>query len=77
MSNQQTPKENDPFNYIKRYYGISAKVGDKVSYSGGKFPQEGTIVGADGAYLRVQLDRDPYIGKYHPTWELKVFPTLQ
>lgn len=67
----------NPFNYIERFYGVSAKVGARVIYSGGKSSKEGPIVGCSGAYFMVKLDGEPHTGKYHPTWELQLSPTFQ
>lgn len=59
-------------NYIRRTYGVPAKRGGRVRYTGGlKGPRFGTIRSARGGYLRIQLDGDKWTGNYHPTWELE------
>ena len=58
-------------NYIRRYYGVPAKRGGRVKYTGGKSPRYGTIKSASGPHLRILLDGDKYAGTYHPTWELE------
>ena len=64
--------------YIRRAYGVPAKRGARVEYSGnaavGKL--RGTIVGADGQYIRVRFDGNParWTFSYHPTWEMKYLP---
>ena len=57
--------------YIARSYGVPAREGGRVTYTGSGKPQRGTIMVADGARLRIRLDHAPhYVGLYHPTWEL-------
>lgn len=56
--------------YIRRYYGVPAVEQGRVRYTGGQTPQDGTIIRADGARLRIQLDGQEFVGVYHPTWEL-------
>ena len=53
--------------YIRRYYGVPAKRFGRVKFQG----KPGTITGSDGAYLRVRLDGQKRVGKYHPTWEIE------
>jgi hypothetical protein len=58
--------------YINRQYGVPARIGGRVSYTGIGKPQHGTIVSVDGARLRIKLDDKPdFVGLYHPTWELE------
>ena len=58
--------------YIRRYYGVNAKRGGRVRYTGGqKGERFGTIKSAQGGYLRIVLDGDKYAGNYHPTWKLE------
>lgn len=57
--------------YIREQYGVPAREGGRVTYTGSGSPRDGTIVVADGARLRIKLDDAPhYVGLYHPTWEL-------
>lgn len=64
--------------YIRRTYGVPAKRGARVEYSGdaaaGKL--RGTIVGAKGHAIRVRFDGNPKrrVLSYHPTWEMKCLP---
>ena len=37
--------------YIRDYYGVPAKRGGIIEYTGGKSPVRGVITGADGAWL--------------------------
>lgn len=57
--------------WIRKQYGVPAKVGGRVEYTGGKTPQIGTITGARGGHLRIKLDGDFSSNPYHPTWELR------
>lgn len=57
--------------YIRRYYGVSAKKGGRVEYTGGAEPQFGTICGAQGAHLTIRLDGMKHTLPYHPTWKLR------
>lgn len=53
--------------YIRRCYGVPAKRGMRVRFSG----QLGTIVGFRNQYLLVRLDGTERAGVYHPTWEIE------
>lgn len=57
--------------YIRRYYGVPAKKGGRVEYTGGAKPVLGTICGADGAHLTIRLDGMKHTMPYHPTWKLR------
>jgi hypothetical protein len=59
--------------YIRDYYRLPVKVGDRVTYWGGTTAREGTVVGARGQYLRVRLDGDKHPSTMHPTWRLDYF----
>ncbi|WP_025090254.1 hypothetical protein [Brucella intermedia] len=56
--------------YISNHYRVPAKEGVRVRYTGGKTPRYGTITGAQGAHLLVQLDGQMNERPYHPTWEI-------
>lgn len=57
--------------YIRRSYGVPAKRGGRVVYSGGASERQGTIVSARGGYLRIRLDGDKHAHNFHPTWKLR------
>jgi hypothetical protein len=61
--------------YIAKAYGVPAKRGQRVRYTGDKGPKaqprEGTITAAEGAHLRIRMDGDSFSQPYHPTWELE------
>lgn len=54
--------------YIRDHYGVPAKRGGRVRYNR---KLKGTIIGSDGACLRVLMDGDPFSMKYHPTWKME------
>jgi hypothetical protein len=58
--------------YIRRTYGVPAKRGGRVRYTGSKHADQlGTIVASRGCYLRIRLDGKKHAGNYHPTWALE------
>ena len=61
--------------YIRTTYGVPARKGQRVRYTGDKGPKnparEGVIIGASGAHLRIRMDGDSFSNIYHPTWELE------
>lgn len=59
---------------IRKQYGVPAKRGARVEYTGGAKPETGTIVRASGSCIVVKLDgrADPY--PLHPTWKLRYLP---
>ncbi len=76
LHNMLNPIVRRPFvslvmDYIRRYYGVPAKRGGRVVYSGGKNGERmGTIKSARGGYLMILLDGDKHPGTFHPTWKL-------
>jgi hypothetical protein len=65
------PSVNE-FDYINRTYGMNVGKGVRVEYTGNETPQQGTIIGVDGPYLRIRMDGSKNVMPYHPTWELRV-----
>ncbi|KAF1006023.1 MAG: hypothetical protein GAK28_02931 [Luteibacter sp.] len=57
--------------YIRKTYGVPAKRGGRVEYTGCGKKVTGTIRSARGGYLRIQLDGQNHAGSYHPVWELR------
>jgi len=53
--------------YIRDHYKVPAEFGVRVRVG----RELGTIKGAKGAYLKVQLVGQTEAGCYHPTWEMK------
>lgn len=60
--------------YVRQAYNVPAKRGGRVEYAYPEPARLGTIVGADGARLRIRLDGDKHAGFYHPTWMLRYLP---
>lgn len=59
------------FDYIRRYYGVPAKRGARVEYTGDNRPEFGTIVSASGGHLNIRLDSAKHAMPFHPTWKLR------
>jgi len=67
--------------YIRKTYGVPAKRGARISFSGddvGKFiqgflyrPRCGTIISARNGYIRVRFDGAATWRALHPTWKVK------
>jgi hypothetical protein len=69
--------ENEAFEYIRTAYRVPARRGQRVRYAGRtKHPEgiEGTILGAQGAYVMIRLDDEEGVRPYHPTWALTYLP---
>ena len=64
--------------YVRKFYGLDVKRGDRVRYTGeiagGGHVRHGTVTGASDGYLTIRMDGGNYVGRYHPTWELTVLP---
>lgn len=56
--------------YVRKAYGVPAKRGMRVVYTGGGAPVGGTIRSARTGRLKIQLDGEKVAKSYHPTWEL-------
>ena len=56
---------------IRRNYGVPAKRGGRVRYTGGREPAFGSIRSARGAHLYIHLDGAKRPQTFHPTWELE------
>ncbi len=57
--------------YIRKTYGVPAKRGGRVEYTGRGKPELGTICGAAGAHLSIRLDGIKHTMTFHPTWKLR------
>lgn len=55
---------------IRQFYGVPAKRGMRVVYTGYDNPRPGTITGSSGMYVRIRLDGERGSGRYHPTWRV-------
>lgn len=57
--------------YIRKTYGVPAKRGGVIEYTDPRGQKwRGTIRGASGGYLRIQLDGIRHTDNFHPTWNL-------
>lgn len=57
--------------WIRKCYGVPAKRGCRVLYTGGGQSELGTIRSASGGRLNIQLDGVRHTMPFHPTWELQ------
>lgn len=57
--------------WVRLNYGVPARRGGRVRYTGGSKPRLGTIVSKRGAHIGIRLDGDKHAGSYHPTWQLE------
>lgn len=57
--------------YINKTYGLNARIGQRVRYTGGEEPVEGTITGVRDQYVRILLDGEKKPKNFHPIWELE------
>lgn len=62
--------------WIRKYYGVPAKRGGRVEYTGGGKPKFGTICGVSGSHLSIRLDSAKHPMPFHPTWELRYLPPI-
>lgn len=56
--------------WIRKSYGVPAKVGGRVEYWGDKERKLGTITGARNQYLLIRLDGEKSAMPFHPKWAL-------
>lgn len=56
---------------IRKTYGVPAKRGGRVEYTGYGFPELGTIVSATGSELRIRLDNHKNMTYLHPKAKLR------
>ena len=57
--------------YVRRYYGVPAKRGMRVTVEG----RPGVIVSFIQQYIGVRFDGEKITSKCHPTWEVNYNPT--
>jgi hypothetical protein len=58
----------DPFEYIRNYYGVPAKKGQRVETEHNGKLKRGTISGAHGQYIKITFDGEKKpAGVFHPT----------
>ncbi len=57
--------------WVRKNYGVPAKRGGRVEYTGEGHPELGTIVGTNGGHLKIRLDGKKHAMPFHPTWKLR------
>lgn len=57
--------------WVRKNYGVQAKVGGRVEYAGGGKVEIGTITGTINGRLRIRLDGNKHSMPFHPTWMLR------
>ena len=67
-------KKNMSMEWVRKNYGVPAKRGGRVEYTGCGKTELGTIRSANGAYLMIQLDGVKHTMPFHPTWKLRYVP---
>lgn len=56
--------------YVRKAYGVPAKRGGRVIYTGCGQKEYGTIRSASNGRLNIQLDGIKHTMPFHPTWKL-------
>lgn len=61
-------RQIDPFQYIRDYYRVPAKKGQRVELTVDGKLRQGAISSAHGQYIKIKFDGDakPYSGVFHP-----------
>ena len=62
------------FDYVRKTYGVNAKRGTRVLYTGCGKREFGTVKSASGGRLNIKLDGVKHAMPFHPTWELTLNP---
>ena len=62
---------NGPMESLRRYYGVPAKRGGRVVFTGLKHPVAGRIISAREHKLWIRTDDGRRFGPLHPTWEIE------
>jgi hypothetical protein len=71
---------NEELDQMNKTYGLSAKVGGRIEYTGGRLqkggglPVKGTIKGYNMCSLIVRLDDEDFDKYFHPTWMVEYLP---
>jgi hypothetical protein len=61
----------DPYEWVRKSYGVPVREGARVEYTGQGRPVLGTVTGVDGGHIMIRLDEHKESFPYHPTWELR------
>jgi hypothetical protein len=57
--------------YVRKYYGVPAKRGGRIEYTGGRTARQGVITSATNGRINVRFDGDTFTSHMHPTWEIR------
>lgn len=57
--------------WVRKTYGVPAKRGGRVEYTGCGKAEQGTIASASGGHLMIRLDGVKHTMPFHPTWKLR------
>lgn len=59
-------------NYIRKFYGVPARIGGRIRFTGLSVEMEGTIRGAEYGRLMVRFDwsSSRRLARLHPTWNV-------
>ncbi|MFG1318025.1 hypothetical protein [Xanthobacter autotrophicus] len=57
--------------WVRSSYGVPARRGGRVEYTGKGKSQMGTITGASGSHILIRLDEVGFPQPFHPTWSLR------
>lgn len=60
--------------YIRKTYGVPAKRGARIVYTGDISARLATIIGSRAARIKVRFDDSPIYGELHPTWNVQYLP---
>lgn len=60
--------------WVRQRYGVPARRGGRVVYTGGRKPELGTIRSASNGRLNIQLDCTKHAMPFHPTWNMEYPP---
>jgi len=63
----QTERDLNALEYIRKYFGVPAKMGMIVKYDG----KTGHITGATGEYLKIKMDGERKSFCYHASWKIE------
>lgn len=74
LDGSHTEKKKMSMAYIRKTYGVPAKRGGRVEYTGEGRAEYGTIKSANGAHLAIKLDGVKHTMPFHPTWCLRYLP---
>ena len=55
---------------VRRMYGVPARRGAEIVYSGYGFPIAGRIISCDGSHLYMRANDGRRVGPLHPTWAI-------